>query len=533
MRGEETQIVGAIDHEAAACSRCFPGTHSKWARVERGRLVDFATFMTGELYARAARAQHPRPARRARDAGTATTTRSRAASRAASAPAGCAHDLFGARTLCAAGRARRRTSVADWLSGLLIGREIRTRAKLGVPRAATTRRTSASSATTRSPARYVTALGRRRHRRDARTGRRRRPRPVADRPAAGLDRDPRRTEMAPMNAFSAFLRPLPLIAVLRGITPEEIPDVAGALFDAGFRILEVPLNSPRAFASIALLAQRHGHDCLVGAGTVVDVGDVARVRDAGGRLIVMPHADTAVVRAAKAAGMVCAPGVATPTEAFAAIAAGADGLKMFPAEALPPAALKAWRAVLPTEIPGVRRRRHPARDHGRLLGARARRASAPDRTCTGRGPSSASVRAAPRRSRPRCARCRRRHERIRFARHRRPRRGDDRVQPGARRRARPTYLRASAATRRTWRSPRRGWARASGYVTRVGDDAFGRMLLDLWRAEGVDTTGVAIDAEAPTGVYFVTHGAHGPRVLVPARGLGGSAHGARRRCRSP
>ena len=134
----------------------------------------------------------------------------------------------------------------------------------------------------------------------------------------------------------------------------------------------MPLNSPRAFASIALLAQRHGHDCLVGAGTVVDPADVARVRDAGGRLIVMPHADAAVVRAAKAAGMVCAPGVATPTEAFAAIAAGADGLKMFPAEALPPAALKAWRAVLPKEIAGVRRRRHPARDHGRLLGRRRR-----------------------------------------------------------------------------------------------------------------------------------------------------------------
>jgi 2-dehydro-3-deoxyphosphogalactonate aldolase len=154
-----------------------------------------------------------------------------------------------------------------------------------------------------------------------------------------------------MSAFAPFLAPLPLIAVLRGITPEEIPDVAGALYDAGFRVLEVPLNSPRAFASIALLAQRHGDDCLVGAGTVIEVADVARIRDAGGRLVVMPHADTAVVRAAKAAGLVCAPGVATPTEAFAAIAAGADGLKMFPAEALPPAALKAWRAVLPKQVP--------------------------------------------------------------------------------------------------------------------------------------------------------------------------------------
>jgi len=154
-----------------------------------------------------------------------------------------------------------------------------------------------------------------------------------------------------VSAFAPFLAPLPLIAVLRGISPEEIPDVAGALYDAGFRVLEVPLNSPRAFASIGLLAQRHGDDCLVGAGTVIEVADVARIRDAGGRLVVMPHADTAVVRAAKAAGLVCAPGVATPTEAFAAIAAGADGLKMFPAEALPPAALKAWRAVLPKQVP--------------------------------------------------------------------------------------------------------------------------------------------------------------------------------------
>ncbi len=143
------------------------------------------------------------------------------------------------------------------------------------------------------------------------------------------------------------LTPLPLVAVLRGITPEEIPDVGGALADAGFRILEVPLNSPRPFDSIARLASGFGERCLVGAGTVVDVGDVARVRAAGGALVVMPHCDLAVVREAKRLGLTCLPGVATPTEAFAALAAGADGLKLFPAEALPPAALKAWRAVLP------------------------------------------------------------------------------------------------------------------------------------------------------------------------------------------
>jgi 2-dehydro-3-deoxyphosphogalactonate aldolase len=150
-----------------------------------------------------------------------------------------------------------------------------------------------------------------------------------------------------MNPLTRYLSPVPLIAVLRGITPEEIEAVGSALFDAGFRILEVPLNSPRAFESIRLLARRWGEQCLVGAGTVLAVADVARVREAGGRVIVMPHADEAVIREAKALGMLCVPGVATPTEAFAALAAGADGLKMFPAEALPPGALKAWRAVLP------------------------------------------------------------------------------------------------------------------------------------------------------------------------------------------
>jgi 2-dehydro-3-deoxyphosphogalactonate aldolase len=150
-----------------------------------------------------------------------------------------------------------------------------------------------------------------------------------------------------VNPLAAFLDPLPLVAVLRGISPEEIAAVGEALTEHGFRVLEVPLNSPRAFDSIRLLAERWGARCLVGAGTVIAVDDVARVRAAGGRVIVMPHADVAVIREAKAQRMLCIPGVATPTEAFAALAAGADGLKMFPAEALPPAALRAWRAVLP------------------------------------------------------------------------------------------------------------------------------------------------------------------------------------------
>jgi 2-dehydro-3-deoxyphosphogalactonate aldolase len=149
--------------------------------------------------------------------------------------------------------------------------------------------------------------------------------------------------------LARYLEPLPLIAVLRGITPAEIEAISAALIGEGFRILEVPLNSPQPFDSIRTLATLHGEHCLVGAGTVLTVADVTRVRQAGGRVIVMPHADVAVIGEAKRQGLVCVPGVATPTEAFAALAAGADALKMFPADQLPPGALKAWRAVLPTD----------------------------------------------------------------------------------------------------------------------------------------------------------------------------------------
>jgi 2-dehydro-3-deoxyphosphogalactonate aldolase len=147
--------------------------------------------------------------------------------------------------------------------------------------------------------------------------------------------------------LAGFLDPLPFIAVLRGITPDEVPAIGSALVANGFRILEVPLNSPRPYDSIRLLVENFGDRCLIGAGTVIDVADVTKVRSAGGRLIVMPHGDLAVIREAKRLGLVCLPGVATPTEAFAVLAAGADGLKMFPAEQLSAAALKAWRAVLP------------------------------------------------------------------------------------------------------------------------------------------------------------------------------------------
>jgi 2-dehydro-3-deoxyphosphogalactonate aldolase len=151
--------------------------------------------------------------------------------------------------------------------------------------------------------------------------------------------------------LTSWLHPLPLVAILRGLTPGEAVATGQAIVEAGFRVLEVPLNSPQPLDSIALLADALGERVLVGAGTVMTPADVEAVAAAGGRLIVMPHADAAVIRAAKAAELVCVPGVATPTEAFAALVAGADGLKLFPAEQATPAVLKAWRAVLPRDVP--------------------------------------------------------------------------------------------------------------------------------------------------------------------------------------
>jgi 2-dehydro-3-deoxyphosphogalactonate aldolase len=154
-----------------------------------------------------------------------------------------------------------------------------------------------------------------------------------------------------MTSFRTRLERAPLIAILRGVTPDEAESVGAALIAATFEIIEVPLNSPAPLATIERLADRFGNSALIGAGTVLSADDVDAVSDAGGRLIVMPHADATVVRRAKARNLACVPGFATPTEAFAAIAAGADALKLFPAEASSPAVLKSLRAVLPRDVP--------------------------------------------------------------------------------------------------------------------------------------------------------------------------------------
>jgi 2-dehydro-3-deoxyphosphogalactonate aldolase len=142
---------------------------------------------------------------------------------------------------------------------------------------------------------------------------------------------------------------LPLIAILRGLTPEEAPAVGDALVEAGFRVLEVPLNSPRPLDSIRILAGRFEGRALVGAGTVLTPQAARDTVEAGGRLIISPNADAAVIAETRRLQALSLPGVFTPTEAFAALAAGAHALKLFPAEIAGPAGLKALRAVLPSE----------------------------------------------------------------------------------------------------------------------------------------------------------------------------------------
>lgn len=143
----------------------------------------------------------------------------------------------------------------------------------------------------------------------------------------------------------------PLVAILRGLNPAEAVDVAKVLYNAGFRALEVPLNRPGALEAIASIVQLNLPDTLVGGGTMLNVGHVDAVFEAGGRLLVSPNCVPAVIRRAADLGMYCAPGVATPTEAFAALDAGAHALKIFPAESVGHGGIKALKSVLPAGTP--------------------------------------------------------------------------------------------------------------------------------------------------------------------------------------
>lgn len=140
---------------------------------------------------------------------------------------------------------------------------------------------------------------------------------------------------------------LPLVAILRGVQPDEVVEIGRALYEEGFRCIEVPLNSPDPLTSIRLLAEAMPEDCICGAGTVLSVDDVHAVQQAGGRIIVTPNTDADVIRATVAAGLIAAPGVGSATEAFVAVAAGATHLKLFPASTYGIAHMKALQSVLP------------------------------------------------------------------------------------------------------------------------------------------------------------------------------------------
>lgn len=156
--------------------------------------------------------------------------------------------------------------------------------------------------------------------------------------------------MTQVAAFDSAFARCPLIAILRGVKPDEVEGIGDALVDAGFTLIEVPMNSPDPLDSIARLARRFEGRAVIGAGTVLTEGQVEQVRTVGGTMIISPNANTRVIAASAEAGMVSLPGVVTPTEAFAAIEAGATALKLFPAEGSSPATLKAMRAVLPKDM---------------------------------------------------------------------------------------------------------------------------------------------------------------------------------------
>lgn len=156
--------------------------------------------------------------------------------------------------------------------------------------------------------------------------------------------------MTPVAAFDTAFAACPLVAILRGVRPDEVVAIGEELAAAGFKLIEVPMNSPDPLESIARLAKAFDGRALIGAGTVLTVEQVAAVRAAGGQMVISPNTDTAVIRASAEAGLVSLPGFATPSEALAALAAGATALKLFPAEGASPMVLKAMRAILPRDV---------------------------------------------------------------------------------------------------------------------------------------------------------------------------------------
>jgi 2-dehydro-3-deoxygalactonokinase len=426
MRGEETQIVGAIAEMASTVERTLvvlPGTHSKWAQVRGHEIVHFDTFMTGEVYdALAAHTLLARTLRRPQSWDVEAFDRGVSVARSPEGRAGMLSTIFSTRVL-AVRRELSGEAQADYLSGLLIGHEVRGMQELDPEALDGAGRIllAGSDPLCRRYARVLAAFGRpdvsvSLHaterglwclagaaglldgRGDAAVSARARATSariidssaraagvddqsapgarveqgaapargsLAGAPGARVEQEaaPARgslagapgarveQEAAPARgSLAAALSRCGLLAILRGLSPHEAAAVGGALYAAGLRAIEVPLNSPDPLASIRVLRRTVAADCAIGAGTVMSPAEVDWVRSAGADFVVMPHTDARVIRAAVAAGLDVAPGVATINEAFASLAAGARVLKLFPADEIGAAALAAWRAVLPGEV---------------------------------------------------------------------------------------------------------------------------------------------------------------------------------------
>ena len=332
MRGEEVQVLGALAAGAAPGYFVLPGTHSKWAVARDGRLEDYATFVTGEAFA--ALRDHTILGALATEGPFSEESFRAGVESGLTAGPDLLHRLFHARSLALFDRLPSE-GVADFLSGLLIGAEIASPLAAGPGEGPVTILGRSDLAR-----RYATALE------------------LAGAEPAAMSADvvahghlavARAAGARDVIGFEEAFAERPLVGILRGLRPEEAVGIAGALVDAGLRILEVPLNSPDPFASIERIAERFGESVLVGAGTVLTAGQVDATLAAGGRLIVAPNMDVRVGARVVERGAAWCPGILTPSEAFAALEAGAAALKIFPAELVPPAGVKAMRAVLPPE----------------------------------------------------------------------------------------------------------------------------------------------------------------------------------------
>jgi 2-dehydro-3-deoxyphosphogalactonate aldolase len=347
MRGEETQLFGAascVEQSPNGNIFVLPGTHSKWACMRNGEIVHFKTRMSGEIFDvlskhsilgklmdSSAREDHW-------DAFEAGLQRS-------GKDGGFLHHVFSCRTEGLIGKFTA-AALPSYLSGLLIGQEIREVMASG---SCMSGLTIVGSGALSERYRRAAAL-------------------LCGTQAKVVDGSLAiahglcllRKEVLKVagckelcQKFTRALDSCPVVAILRGVKPEDAESIGEALIDAGIRIIEVPLNSPQPLKSIASLAalEKRKAPCnvIIGAGTVLSPEDVSQVAQAGGKLIVSPNMDESVVRQTKKLGLLSLPGCFTPTEAFSALRAGADGIKAFPGEAIPPHILKAWRAVLPKE----------------------------------------------------------------------------------------------------------------------------------------------------------------------------------------